>query len=258
MATPLTDSINALTTYANEVTGASDTTLSDAVYTLASGYGQGGGASITDGTEVLVRNASGYPTSIKHYGTKVYPQQYWNRIASDGGWKALASVTFNDVVTELMMNAFGFCGALTSIDVSSLTTLGQQALQGCTSLTTLSFPALTTIKQYALSACTGLTTVSMPLLTNYNQQRIFNGCTGLTNVQMGSVGHTVTIVHNQAFYNCTQTGLTITLYTTGSYVDTLVSNTRTGATNATIVIKASEATTYGGNSYAAGATMLTA
>lgn len=49
MATPLTDSINALTTYANEVTGASDTTLSDAVYTLASGYGQGGG-SVVSGT----------------------------------------------------------------------------------------------------------------------------------------------------------------------------------------------------------------
>ena len=42
MSTPLTDSINALTTYANEVTGASDTNLSDAVHTLASGYGQGG------------------------------------------------------------------------------------------------------------------------------------------------------------------------------------------------------------------------
>jgi len=41
MSTPLTDSINALTTYANEVTGQSDTTLSDAVHTLASGYGGG-------------------------------------------------------------------------------------------------------------------------------------------------------------------------------------------------------------------------
>lgn len=37
--TPLTDAINALTTYSNTVTGASDTTLSDAVATLASGYG---------------------------------------------------------------------------------------------------------------------------------------------------------------------------------------------------------------------------
>ena len=43
--TPLTDAINALTTYSNTVTGASDTTLSDAVATLAAGYGGGGGSS---------------------------------------------------------------------------------------------------------------------------------------------------------------------------------------------------------------------
>ena len=43
MPTPLTDAINALTRYANETTGASDTTLSDAVATLVEGYGQGGG-----------------------------------------------------------------------------------------------------------------------------------------------------------------------------------------------------------------------
>lgn len=39
MTQPLTDAIEALTTYANTVTGASDTTLSEAVATLASGYG---------------------------------------------------------------------------------------------------------------------------------------------------------------------------------------------------------------------------
>lgn len=44
--TPLTDAINALTQYANETTGASDTTLSDAVGTLVAGYGGGGGSSI--------------------------------------------------------------------------------------------------------------------------------------------------------------------------------------------------------------------
>lgn len=47
MAQPLTDAINALTTYANSVTGASDTTLSDAVATLADGYGGGGGGGST-------------------------------------------------------------------------------------------------------------------------------------------------------------------------------------------------------------------
>lgn len=40
--TPLTDAINALTQYANETTGASDTNLSDAVGTLVAGYGGGG------------------------------------------------------------------------------------------------------------------------------------------------------------------------------------------------------------------------
>lgn len=38
MSTPLTDNINALTKYANETTGASDTTLSDAVNTLVNGF----------------------------------------------------------------------------------------------------------------------------------------------------------------------------------------------------------------------------
>ena len=41
MSTPLTDSINALTAYANETTGASDATLSDAVGRLCEGYGGG-------------------------------------------------------------------------------------------------------------------------------------------------------------------------------------------------------------------------
>lgn len=44
MSTPLTDRINALTAYSNQKTGASDTTLSDAVTRLVAGYG-GGGAS---------------------------------------------------------------------------------------------------------------------------------------------------------------------------------------------------------------------
>ena len=54
MATPLTDSINALTTYANEVTGASDTTLSDAVHTLANGYG--GSATLI--TKTIIANGT--------------------------------------------------------------------------------------------------------------------------------------------------------------------------------------------------------
>lgn len=68
MSTPLTDSINALTAYANEVTGASDTTLSDAVHTLASGYG---GNSTLWKTVVLeedhIRDAVGQPAYWKTF-----------------------------------------------------------------------------------------------------------------------------------------------------------------------------------------------
>lgn len=42
MATPLTDKVNNLIAYANGVTSKSDTTLSNAVKSLADGYGQGG------------------------------------------------------------------------------------------------------------------------------------------------------------------------------------------------------------------------
>lgn len=61
MTTPLTDSINALTTYANEVTGASDATLSEAVHTLASGYGQDAGVNYLDSAKRLYSIYSGSP-----------------------------------------------------------------------------------------------------------------------------------------------------------------------------------------------------
>lgn len=62
--TPLTDAINALTTYSNTVTGASDTTLSDAVATLAAGYGGGGGGGPTKLAELSVNGVRGYKVDI--------------------------------------------------------------------------------------------------------------------------------------------------------------------------------------------------
>ena len=66
MPTPLTDAIEALTTYANTVTGASDTTLSDAVATLASGYGGGGGLELLD-TFTVAENTRGYSLDVTPY-----------------------------------------------------------------------------------------------------------------------------------------------------------------------------------------------
>lgn len=67
MATPLTDSINALTAYANEVTGGSDTNLSDAVHTLASGYGQGGLSPFTTmQTQTVIENTQEAKTFVEN------------------------------------------------------------------------------------------------------------------------------------------------------------------------------------------------
>ena len=86
----------------------------------------------------------------------------------------------------------------------------------------------------------------------------FRDCIRLTNVTLGSVGYGMTEIASAqyTFYNCTQSGLTITIFTTGANVDSFLTKIRAGATAATIIIKASEATTYGGTSYAAGATIV--
>ena len=62
--TPLTDAINALTTYANETTGASDATLSDAVATLVEGYGQGGGE--VEEAEIKIVNFLDYDARVAY------------------------------------------------------------------------------------------------------------------------------------------------------------------------------------------------
>ena len=61
MATPLTDAINALTSYANGITGKSDANLPDAVRSLADGYGGGsGGLEYEEGT--YIPETDGVPT----------------------------------------------------------------------------------------------------------------------------------------------------------------------------------------------------
>lgn len=83
--TPLTDAINALTTYSNTVTGASDTTLSDAVATLAAGYGGGGGSVLPDGyTQLLYLKSTG----SQYIDTGIYTkanQTYYIMFEKDGG-----------------------------------------------------------------------------------------------------------------------------------------------------------------------------
>ena len=104
MATPLTDAINALTAYANETTGASDTTLSDAVESLVAGYGGGGGEWTTDG---IAKNEEPKGDIVIGNVYRIQPYAFLRK-------KNITSVKcLNPVI--VMDCAFQACSALTKI-----------------------------------------------------------------------------------------------------------------------------------------------
>lgn len=103
---PLTDAIDALTAYANEVTGESDTTLSEAVHTLADGYGQGGGGGDTI-----------WPTLVKRTVTEINDK--------DGLCKVVGH------------SAFHYCTSLASAIFPAATKIENIAFYACTALKAL-------------------------------------------------------------------------------------------------------------------------
>lgn len=129
--------------------------------------------------------------------------------------------------------------------------------EGCNQLRTINIPlAEGEMKQWFCSNCTRLTSLYAPRKTVIGNRSI-NNCKVLKTVEVGSIGYAVTAIHNQAFFDDTQIELTITVYTSGDYVDTAMANIRNSATRSTIIIKAAADTTYNGAAYAAGSTILT-
>lgn len=137
---------------------------------------------------------------------------------------------------------FGNCSSLTSISFPSLKTLanlsgfGKACFMGCSALSSISMPALETIADSSnngggiFNGLTNLTEISFPSIKQISNARTFGNCTGLTSVTLGSVGHPVTSISNNTFYNCTQSNLTITVYTADGLP---LSGSPWGATNTT-------------------------
>ena len=268
MATPLTDAINALTTYANSVTGESDTTLSDAVYSLAEGYGQGG---ITQGLEITAMGASGYTTAMTWHGdVPKYGLNYlgWNLpsvpfpvLTFDGtetlgaGAISQAKVNLNTQSLSCIKYASGFVVATNATEDRSSDTLYLSEFTGLAeaggSAPNDIFRTTTTTyyKGYYLPKCTRIGTYW------WYGHKVAN-----IEVQIGSVGYGVTSCGTQPFGTAQGSG-TITVYCNGTNLDTIktkiMGNIHTNG-NYSFVFKASENTTYGGQSYTAGDTILTA
>jgi len=221
------------------------------------------GTTITDGIVVKARNANGYATEIDVYGNLMDAQFSY---AAEGqpyntAWRNLTIAHLKSNQTNLP--AYAFKGTpLTVLDGIDMIESASSWALARTPLTIAVMPELRTIGVSNLfSYCQQLRTVKCPKASGYltnGSNRLFWNCTALETVEIGGIGYGNKAYNSQgAFTGCSQSGLTVTVYATGDNADGLVTAIRSGATNATIIIKASEATTYNGTSYAAGDTILT-
>lgn len=224
-----------------------------------------GGTEITDGIVVKQVNEAGYITEIDFYGDTVYPFQFGQGSNNTAGFMYLEKVNFKTPCHTVSSSGFAYCrGEGFAAPIPKEVTRVDSRAYGSTRYKSFDFPISLTgrLSDNIISANTYAESFKAPGITSLatdggNGNGQFYSCTNLKNVEIGSVGYGITNSRTWNFRNCTQSDLTITLYCAGSYADTLLSNIRSSATNATIIIKASEDTTYGGNSYLAGETMIT-
>ena len=152
--TPLTDAINALTTYANETTGKSDATLSDAVESLVDGYGGGGDSfdanAWVDGTFTPKKivfdadlNGKQYIFSHCPFEEIVWTYESTRNINTSSrmflqspNLKIFVATSFLGAFGSASVNAFDSCTSLEKVDWSGSGINGKMFI-GCSSLTTL-------------------------------------------------------------------------------------------------------------------------
>ena len=222
-----------------------------------------GGAAITDGIAVKARDAGGFPTEADVYGD-LYPYQF----SYDGpyyhetiGWRSLSKLTLKSGQTVLKAGCFSYLPLVQANGLEGITTIEKNCLLS-TKLVEINLPnAVFSNVEKPFSGNTALKKLYCPKLTGSLTAGTYEfaaDCPALAEAVLGSVGHTVTNNNSiNAFKNCTQSGLSITVFTNAANVDSLLASIRNGATNATIIIKAAESTTYNGTSYEAGATIIT-
>ena len=208
--------------------------------------GGGGGTEITDGIVVKARDADGYATEVDFYGTVVERYQFGQGSDNTAGFMRLKKVNYKSACTTIKEGAFAQCGKNSESPApipETLTEIGANAFRGAKYISA-EFPISLTgrLPDNLFANSSVLKTIKAPGITSLDTSGgIGNGqfltCTGLENCEIGSIGYGVTYCETWNFKNCTQSGLTITIYTTGAYADTAVANIRNGATNATIIIK---------------------
>lgn len=251
-----------------------------------------GGATITDGIVIKARDTEGYPTEVDIYcSSGVFDNVVCGRAAEGNrdtrfikleqinfknsvtqfkdqafcGLSSLNTVTgvksnpFEDVVSLGNWNTFNYCALPGELNFPNLTAAGVYSFYCMPNITKISCPKLTYAHQFFAYNCASLKEIYLPSCTTVNGDGRYalGNNTALEKLEVGSVGHGVVGFKDIALHGCTQSFLTVTIYTTGSNADTMLANIRNGATKATITLKAAEATTYNGTEFAAGDTIVT-
>lgn len=272
MSSPLTDKINALTAYANEVTGESDTTLSDAVASLADGYGQGGGYA---GIEVKT-DANGKITDYIFHGVEAIPPYALNylfyspnvsqypaptvsfadkpKIIGDGAlrqarvyvdWAGLSDV--EKVGTDYALSL----SYSSSVDMRSQT-VNMASYKGYDS----TYSGVNLFRPQNANNPYGPRTFVLPVCAIIPQYAWYQYAGTDLSFTIGSVGHAVTESKGRPFGSTSNASGTVTIYTDGAHLDSVKAAVEDSAgSGLTFVYKASEATTYNGVSYSAGDTI---
>jgi type II secretory pathway pseudopilin PulG len=173
-------------------------------------------------------------------------------ISAFGESSNVQSITIPNTVTIIDDYAFLNCQVLTDITIpNSVTSIGSSAFQACKSLTSIVIPenikglntrvffncpmlknvtlpnSITSISSDAFNYCTSLENITLPNKLDYIGYCAFYSCTSLKNI---TIPNSVTEIYNNSFQSCPNLTL-ITL----NMAENLVSGSKWGATNATIV-----------------------
>lgn len=220
-----------------------------------------GGTEITDGIVVKARDAEGYATEVDFYGTVVEKYQFGQGSNNTVGFMRLKKVNYKNACTTIKEGAFANSGKNSESPApipETLTEIEARAFRSSQYISAELPISLTgRLPDNLFSENTVIKTIKAPGITSLDTlggsgNGQFLRCTGLENCEIGSIGYGVTYCETWNFKDCTQSGLSITVFTNAANVDKLLANIRNGATKATITLKAAEDTEYNGRVYAAG------
>lgn len=198
-----------LITLANNTTGNTDATLTQAVNALIAGFGQGGESDNSLLFSILERTAErvvvpGITTlggsALERMPNLTYAE--FPDVTDLGDYVFYDDQALKEVVLPLAeytgIACFCNCKALTEINLPNATVCQDRLADSCVALTTVYLPKMTYVGANAFSGCTSLTNLLFES-AEIAYTTCFSGCTNLESVEFGK---SVDFIRQNTFKNC--------------------------------------------------------